>query len=577
MIEQWLKEMKALCQPDQVHICDGSKEDYEVLCQSLVKKGLFVPLSKRPNSYWCHSHVDDVARVEETTFICSRSQEDAGPTNNWRDPKEMKAHLQGIFSGCMHGRTMYVIPFSMGVEQSRFARRGIQITDSAYVAISMQIMTRVEKEFLQEPFVPCMHSVGAALSPGEVDSLWPCNPSQRVIAHFPEEPSIWSFGSGYGGNALLGKKCFALRIASVLGKKEGWLAEHMLIIGVENPQGEKRYMTAAFPSSCGKTNLAMLRSPLSGWKVTCIGDDIAWMHLGEDGRLYAMNPEFGFFGVAPGTSKSNNPYVMDTIKENTIFTNVALTPEGDVWWEGKTKALPSHLTDWLGEPWTPASHRLAAHPNARFTAPLTQCPILDPAWNDPNGVPISAIIFGGRRETLVPLIVEAKTWEQGMVFAAGLSSERTAATKGAIGLLRRDPFAMLPFCGYHMGDYFAHWLDIKQRSTSLPRIYQVNWFRKDDQGEYLWPGFGENMRVLKWIFERTAGIAAAHETAIGMMPNELDMEGLSLKSHVLYELSKVDKEAYAHEFNELEHNFAKYKPKMPLALIEALNQMRGAL
>lgn len=569
---KWLDEVKALCEPDSVHICDGSKREYEELCHLLVKKGLFTPLKKRPGSFACRSHPDDVARVEESTFICSARQEDAGPTNNWRDPKEMHAHLQELFRGCMHGRVMYVIPFCMGHPDSPLARRGIQITDSAYVVLSMHLMTRVGKEFLKEPFLPCYHSVGVPLKPGEKDSLWPCNPSKRVIAHFPDEPSVWSFGSGYGGNALMGKKCFALRIASVLAKKEGWLAEHMLIMGVENPEGKKRYFVGAFPSGCGKTNLAMVRSPLPGWKVTTVGDDIAWMRYDSDGRLHAINPEMGFFGVAPGTSMQSNPYAMQAIEKNAIFTNVALTEDGDVWWEGMTKTPPDKLTDWLGAPWTPKSKTPAAHPNARFTVSIKQCPILDPEWDNPKGVPISAIIFGGRRPTLIPLVLEAKSWNQGVLFGASLASARTAAAKGEVGSVRRDPFAMLPFCGYHMGDYFGHWLEMGK--MIFPRIYMVNWFRKNAAGEYLWPGYGENMRILKWIFERAEGVCGANETPFGNMPKSLDLSGLSLAPGAIEELFAIDSKGYGEEIQALGDYFKLFGKKLPLAITEELLKLK---
>jgi phosphoenolpyruvate carboxykinase (GTP) len=570
-MNSWIEKMEALCEPDRVHFCDGSAEDRQTLCQTLIDHKLFTPL-KRPNSYCCHSTTSDVARVEASTYICTQKEEDAGPTNHWRDPQEMHRHLHTLFKGCMRGRTLYVVPFLMGHIGSPLSRRGIQLTDSPYAALSMQIMTRVKPEFLKEPFIPCMHSVGVPLTKGQKDVPWPCNPEKRVIVHFPEEPSIWSFGSGYGGNALLGKKCVALRIASFMGKKQGWIAEHMLIIGVENPEGEKRYFAAAFPSACGKTNLAMLKSPLPGWKVTCIGDDIAWMHIGADGRLYALNPEYGFFGVAPGTSMATNPYAMQVIEKNTIFTNVAHTPDGEVWWEGMTPNPPPHLIDWQGQPWTPQSKTPAAHPNARFTAPLSQCPILDPEWENPQGVPISAILFGGRRANLIPLVSEANSWEQGVLFGASLSSERTAAAEGAIGSVRRDPFAMLPFCGYNMGDYFGHWLDIGKKAAKLPRIYQVNWFAKDSSGKYLWPGFGQNMRVLKWVFERCSGKASAKEGAFGLIPETLDLQGLNLAPGAFEALFHVDPAAYQAERKDVEVYLHSLGTRVPEVLYKLLRE-----
>lgn len=575
--ERLLKEIQALCQPSQLHICDGSLGDYELLCNTLVSTGLFTPLKKRPGSFWCHSHPDDVARVEEATFICSKKESDAGPTNHWRDPMQMHSHLQQLFKGCMRGRTLYVVPFSMAIPGSRFAIPGIQFTDSAYAALSMQIMTRVHPSCLDVPFVPCIHSVGVPLQPGQRDLSWPCNPQDRVIAHFPEEPSIWSYGSGYGGNALLGKKCLALRIASVLARKEGWLAEHMLIMGLENPAGKKRYFAAAFPSACGKTNLAMLKSPFPDWKVTCVGDDIAWIRPGEDGRLYAVNPEFGFFGVAPGTSMKTNPYAIETIQKNSLFTNVALTPDGDVWWEGLSDPPPPSLTDWLGEPWKPGCGRPAAHPNARFTAPLVQSPILDSEWDNPEGVPLSALIFGGRRATLVPLVLEANNWTQGVLYGAGLASERTAAAKGEIGSVRRDPFAMLPFCGYNMGDYFAHWLSFDKKGSKLPKIYQVNWFRKNAEGRFLWPGFGENLRVLQWIFNRCEGIAKVRQTPLGGFPSDLNTQGLSLSPADLSTLLTLDHAGYLHEIQDLRQEFALFGTHVPPILLDTLSRIEKAL
>lgn len=581
----WIEEVRRLCEPKAVHICDGSQEEYDLLCEQLVQKKIFVPLAKRPGSFWCRSHPDDVARVEESTFICSKSSEDAGPTNNWKDPGEMHQHLLTLFKGCMHGRTLYVIPFCMGPLHSKFARIGVQITDSPYVVINMRIMTHMGKEVLEElkshHFIPCLHSVGVPIHDGEEDGVWPCNPAKRVIAHFPEEPSIWSYGSGYGGNALLGKKCLALRIASVLGREEGWMAEHMLILSITNPEGEKRYITAAFPSACGKTNLAMLQSPLPGWEIRTVGDDIAWMHFEKDGRLHAINPETGFFGVAPGTSFASNPSAMRAIEKNTIFTNVGLTPDGDVWWEGMTPTPPPQLTDWLGKSWTPGCGRTAAHPNARFTAPISQCPVLDSAWQDAEGVPISAIIFGGRRPSLIPLVIESFSWAHGVFLGAGLSSERTAASNGEVGVLRRDPFAMLPFCGYHMGDYFNHWLQMgrKTDAAKLPRIYHVNWFRKDAAGKYLWPGFGENMRVLKWIFERVSKKNDAEQTPIGWIPTKeaLDVSCLQFPPNALDELLAIDQEGLLKELDDLENYFKLFGNKLPKELSEQLSTIRRKL
>ena len=585
-LASWIQSVADLTKPDSIYLCDGSDAEWKKITEALVAAGTLVPLKKKPNSFWCASDPTDVARVEDRTYICSVDESDAGPTNNWMAPAQMKATMTQLYDGCMRGRTMYVIPFCMGPINSQHPMFGVQITDSAYVVASMRIMARMGTQALEalgtdKPYVKALHSVGAPLTAGQKDVAWPCNQT-KYISHFPEERMIWSFGSGYGGNALLGKKCYSLRIASVMGRDEGWLAEHMLILKLTPPHGEPRYIAAAFPSACGKTNLAMLDPTIKGWKVETLGDDIAWMRFGEDGRLYAINPEFGFFGVAPGTGWGTNANAMRTIERgNSIFTNVALTDDGDIWWEGMTETPPSHLIDWKGRDWSPESGELSSHANSRFCTPAAQCPIIAPEWESPVGVPISAIFFGGRRKTTIPLVMQSRDWEHGVFMAATLSSETTAAATGQVGVVRRDPFAMLPFIGYHVADYINHWLKIGKKTSpeKLPKIFYVNWFRRGKDGSFLWPGYGENSRILKWAIERIEGKADAVETPLGFTPapGALDMEGIAVTQEQINEALRVDRDEWRAEIPLIDEWFTQIGPKLPEQMREQFAHLQAAI